>query len=52
MLREPEAVVAQALGVLREREGVCERLRGRTAFDNRREIEDREGNHPTSDADV
>ena len=42
MLGQPEAVVAPALGVLRQVEAVPERLRGSAAFDNRREIEDRE----------
>ena len=40
MLGQPEPVIAPALGVAREVEGVAERLRGAPAFDDRREIED------------
>ena len=39
MLREPEAVVPPPLDVLREIERVSQRLAGRRAFDDRREVE-------------
>lgn len=46
MLGEPEAVVAPALGVTREIERVLERVGRRAALDDRREIENRDGQHP------
>ena len=45
VLRDPEAPIAPALGVLREIDRVLQRLGGRAAFDDRREIEDRERDH-------
>ena len=50
MLREPEAVVAPALRVLREVERVAQRARDRLALDDRREIEDRERWHASDDS--
>ena len=43
MFGQPETVVAPALGVLREVERVAQRIGGRAALDDRREIEYREG---------
>ncbi len=45
VLSEPETVVAQSLRVLRQIERVAERVRGGRALRNRREIQDRKGNH-------
>ena len=52
MLGEPEAAIAPALGVLREVERVPERLRGGAAFDDRREVEDGERNHPATEYEL
>jgi hypothetical protein len=45
VLGEPEALVAEALDVPREADGVGERLRGRRALDDVREIEDGQRDH-------
>ena len=45
MLGQPVAVIAPALGVLRQIEAIPERIRGGAAFDNRRQIENRERDH-------
>ncbi len=44
MLREPEAMIAEALGVTCEVDGVAEGLSGAAADDDRREVEDRKRN--------
>ena len=48
MLGEPVAVIAPALGVLRQVEGVAERLGGATALDDGSEIEDGKRWHMSS----
>src|SRR6476620_2948653 len=42
---EPEALVAQALGLLRQRKRVAKRLRGITAFDDGGQVEDGQRSH-------
>jgi len=52
VLGEPVATVAPALGVLRQIERVAERLRGRAALGDGRQVEDRERDHGVNAARV
>ena len=45
MLGEPEAPVAQSLGMPGQVEGAAERVGGVGAFDDGRQVEDGQGNH-------